>query len=72
MLPDCDRFNEECAALRCSYGVQRTRGADGCERCACVPTEVDCAPLQQECADIKCAYGVDRAVGPDGCERSVS
>lgn len=71
VLPDCDRYNEECAALRCEYAVQRTRTAGGCERCACVPVDVDCAPLRLECERLRCMYGTQRTTGSDGCERYV-
>ncbi|CAH2045947.1 unnamed protein product, partial [Iphiclides podalirius] len=69
VLPDCDAFNEECAALRCAYGVQRTRTATGCERCSCVQVEIDCEPLRLECERLKCNYGMVRSTGDDGCER---
>ena len=69
VVPDCSAHAAECAALRCEYGVQRTRTAAGCERCACVPVDVDCAPLLRECARLACHYGVRRAAGADGCER---
>ncbi|XP_013170735.1 PREDICTED: papilin isoform X4 [Papilio xuthus] len=69
VLPDCEAYNAECAALRCAYGVQRTRTAGGCERCACVQVEVDCAPLQQECQRLKCYYGMLNETGDDGCLR---
>ncbi|XP_050354055.1 papilin isoform X3 [Nymphalis io] len=69
VLPDCDRFNEECSTLRCEYGVQRTRTAGGCERCACVPVDVNCELLRHECESLLCTYGVHRTTGPEGCER---
>ncbi|KAG6465809.1 hypothetical protein O3G_MSEX015407, partial [Manduca sexta] len=69
VLPDCDRFNDECSRLRCEYGVQRTRTVDGCERCSCVQVEIDCEPLKLECERLKCQYLVERQVGADGCER---
>ncbi|XP_013147767.1 PREDICTED: papilin isoform X2 [Papilio polytes] len=69
VLPDCEAYNAECAALRCAYGVQRTRTAGGCERCACVQVEVDCAPLQEECQRLKCYYGMQNETGDDGCQR---
>ncbi|XP_068619320.1 papilin [Battus philenor] len=69
VLPECEAFDAECASLRCAYGVQRTRTATGCERCACVQVEVDCAPLRQECERLKCYYGMQRNTGDDGCER---
>ncbi|KPJ10062.1 Papilin, partial [Papilio machaon] len=69
VLPDCEAYNAECAALRCAYGVQRTRTAGGCERCACVQVEVDCAPLLQECQRLKCYYGMLNETGDDGCQR---
>ncbi|XP_069360607.1 papilin isoform X3 [Maniola hyperantus] len=65
----CDGYVAECEALRCEYAVQRTRTAGGCERCVCVPVDVDCAPLRQECDTLKCNYGVERTTGDDGCER---
>ncbi|KAM3958095.1 LOW QUALITY PROTEIN: proteoglycan-like sulfated glycoprotein papilin [Aphomia sociella] len=66
---ECSRYEEECSQLRCAYSVQRTRLAGGCERCSCVPVEVDCEPLQLECRRLKCTYGLHRNVGDDGCER---
>ncbi|XP_045537794.1 papilin isoform X3 [Papilio machaon] len=69
VLPDCEAYNAECSALRCAYGVQRTRTAGGCERCACVQVEVDCAPLLQECQRLKCYYGMLNETGDDGCQR---
>lgn len=67
----CDGYAAECAALRCPYGVQRVRAADGCVRCVCVPVDVDCGPLRQECDTLKCNYGMERVTGDDGCERLV-
>ncbi|XP_052756348.1 papilin isoform X3 [Galleria mellonella] len=65
----CTQYEEECARLRCAFSVQRTRTAGGCERCSCVPVEVDCEPLRQECRHLKCTYGLHRYRGHDGCER---
>ncbi|XP_064073976.1 papilin isoform X3 [Vanessa tameamea] len=71
VLPDCDRYNEECSTLRCEYGVQRTRTSGGCERCSCVPVDVNCELLRHECESLRCTYGIHRSTGPDGCERCI-
>ncbi|XP_026315034.1 papilin isoform X7 [Hyposmocoma kahamanoa] len=69
VVPNCERYNEECARIRCPYSVQRTRTPEGCERCSCVPVDIDCAPLRLECEQLKCNYGLDRTTGEDGCDR---
>ncbi|XP_061384586.1 papilin isoform X3 [Danaus plexippus] len=69
VLPDCDDFNAECAALECKYGVQRIRVGGGCERCSCIAPEVDCEPLAKECKNLKCTYGLQKTTDDDGCER---
>lgn len=69
VLPDCEAYEAQCSRLRCDYGVQRTRTADGCERCACITVEVNCELLKQECRQLNCSYGKELSVGDDGCER---
>ncbi|XP_072930145.1 papilin isoform X3 [Epargyreus clarus] len=65
--PDCERYEQECANLRCGAGLlNRTRTWDGCMQCSCVADI--CEPYRAECASLNCSR-VERTLESNGCER---
>ncbi|CAB0007080.1 unnamed protein product, partial [Nesidiocoris tenuis] len=47
----CPRIEEECARLRCRYGLEKWIGADGCEKCQC---HDPCAQSTCEASGTRC------------------
>ncbi|XP_047512868.1 uncharacterized protein LOC125054801 [Pieris napi] len=50
--PNCDKYDAECEALNCPYGVQRNVEGNGCTRCQCLdhPCANKVCPSGQRCA----------------------
>ncbi|XP_045527734.1 papilin isoform X3 [Pieris brassicae] len=49
---NCDKYDAECEALKCPYGVQRNVEENGCTRCQCLdhPCANKVCPSGQRCA----------------------
>lgn len=48
---DCSIYLEECRSIHCPYGVRRTYGPEGCERCECEnPCSNQTCPEGHQCA----------------------